>query len=699
MNRGGARSHDLAPLFLLGTMVNTKTQPGLAPMEKPASAAAAATNEGGAPGFNRVEAVLTALCALFLASGWIADGLGVAALYHTALFVGAYLTGGYVGTVTALQALRERRLDVNVLMIVAAVGAASIDYWAEGAMLLFLFSLSNTLQSYAMDRSRNAIRALMKLRPNEALRRAADGTERIVPIEELAIGDLIVVKPGERIAMDGRVSAGASAVDQSAITGESMPIDKMTGDDVFAGSVNGNGVMVVSVTRLAQDTTLARVIQLVEQAQGRKAATQRFLDEFEPKYAIGVILLSVVTLAVSYLVLEHSWDVSFYRAMTLLVVASPCALVISTPASILSAIANAARNGILFKGGSFLEQAASIRALAFDKTGTLTLGKPRVTDVVAASEVLGEKWFDAEFFQHLNPSGPSTPEHATAEELLGLAASVEQHSEHPLGDAILNAAVQRAAQVTEVSEVTALPGQGVSGTVNGAQIMIGNKRMMEAVNMVWPEPMRRAARGLEAQGKTVVGVSRNNHPLGFIAFADTIRPNALETLNALRARGIKRIVMLTGDTHRVATSVAQELEIDEYYADLLPQDKVALIERLARQDAVAMVGDGVNDAPALAVSHLGVAMGAIGSDVALETADVVLMRDDLMRLPYLVDLAQRTRRIVWQNIAFALTVIVVLILSVFAITLPLPVGVVGHEGSTLIVVLNGLRLLRTGRKS
>jgi Cd2+/Zn2+-exporting ATPase len=583
-------------------------------------------------------------------------------------------------------------------MIVAALGAASIDYWAEGAMLLFLFSLSNTLQSYAMDRSRNAIRALMKLRPSEALRRAADGAEQVVPIEELAIGDRIVVKPGERIAMDGRVSAGASAVDQSAITGESMPIDKMTGDDVFAGSVNGNGVLLVTVTRLAQDTTLARVIELVEQAQGRKAATQRFLDEFEPKYAIGVIVLSVVTLAVSYLVLNHSWDVSFYRAMTLLVVASPCALVISTPASILSAIANAARHGILFKGGSYLEQAASIRALAFDKTGTLTMGKPRVTDVIAASQVLGEKWFDAEFFRRLDPQGPSTPEHASPDELLVLAASVERHSEHPLGDAILAAAAQRALEVVEVSGVTALPGQGVSGNVNGALVKIGNKRMMEAANEVWPEPMRRAARGLEAQGKTVVGVSRNSHPLGFIAFADTIRPNALETLEALRARGVKRIVMLTGDTHRVAASVAQELKIDEYYADLLPHDKVTLIERLARQDAVAMVGDGVNDAPALAVSHLGVAMGAVGSDVALETADVVLMRDDLMRLPYLVDLAQRARRIVWQNIAFSLTVIVVLILSVFAITLPLPVGVVGHEGSTLVVVLNGLRLLRTGKK-
>ncbi len=676
-------------------MINTKLQPRLTPNENLSKQKNETASETSPYQFNRVEAFLTVLCALFLIAGWIADALGTAMWLHTALYIGSYLTGGYVGTYTALRALREWRLDVNVLMIVAAIGAASIDYWAEGAMLLFLFSLSNTLQAYAMDRSRNAIRALMKLRPNEALLRAPDGTEKIVPIEQLQIGDCIIVKPGERIAMDGRITAGASAVDQAAITGESMPVEKTVGDDVFAGTVNGNGVMEIAVTRLAQDTTLARIIDLVEQAQGRKAATQRFLDEFEPKYAIGVILLSIITLVVSYFVLQHPWGESFYRAMTLLVVASPCALVISTPASILSAIANAARNGILFKGGSYLEQAATIRAIAFDKTGTLTSGKPRVTDVIAASDVLGEKWFDTDFFQHLDPQGPTTPERCAADELVLLAASVERHSEHPLGDAILAEAQRRNVEWIEVSDVTALPGLGVTGTVNGAQIQIGNKRMMEGANQVWPEPLRRAARDLEAQGKTVVGVSRNNHPLGFIAFADTIRPNARQVLDALRARGIKRVLMLTGDTRRVAAAVANELNITEYYADLLPQDKVALVERIAKQESVAMVGDGVNDAPALAVSHLGVAMGAIGSDVALETADVVLMRDDLMRLPYLLDLARRARRIVWQNIAFSLSVIVVLILSVFAITLPLPIGVVGHEGSTLLVVLNGLRLLRT----
>ncbi len=673
-------------------MFNSNTKPRLGASAKRQTQEAVETPQYE---FNRGEAFLTAFCLFFMVAGILADNLGAPHWLGVGLFVGAYLTGGYVGTRTALQALREKRLDVNGLMIVAAVGAASIGYWAEGAMLLFLFSLSNTLQAFAMERSRNAIRALMKLRPNEALRRAADGAEKIVPIEELQIGDLILVKPGERIAMDGRIAQGASAIDQSAITGESMPVERAPGDEVFAGSVNGQGALEIHVTRLAQDTTLARVIELVEQAQGRKAQTQRFLDEFEPKYAIGVIGFSALMLIVAYFGLGMSWDASFYRAMTLLVVASPCALVISTPASILSAIANAARNGILFKGGSYLEQAASVGSIAFDKTGTLTLGKPRVTDVVAAADVLGDKWFDAIFFQQLNPLGPSTPERCTAEELLVWAASVEKRSEHPLGNAIVLEAQRRNLVLTQVDDLFAIPGQGVTGTVDGALVQIGNKRMMAAANQIWPEPMRRRARELELDGKTVVGISRNNHPIGFIAVADTLRPQAREALDALRARGIKRLIMLTGDTRRVAVAVARQVGVDEVYADLLPQDKVTLVERLAQQNATAMVGDGVNDAPALAVSHLGVAMGAIGSDVALETADVVLMRDDLMRLPYLIDLARRARRIVWQNIGFSLTVIAVLIVSVFVVTLPLPLGVVGHEGSTLIVVLNGLRLLRS----
>lgn len=654
---------------------------------------------GGAslPDFNRVEAVLTLLCGLFMVGGLLADARGAPALLHNALFVGAYITGGFFGTIGALKALTHRQIDVNFLMIVAALGAAVIDYWAEGAMLLFLFSLSNTLQAFALDRSRHAIRALMTLRPREARLQSPDGTERMIPIESLQLGDLLIVKPGERIPMDGRIIAGSSAIDQAAITGESMPVDKGAGDDIFAGTLNGQGALEIQVTHLAADTTLAKVIQLVEQAQTRKAATQRFLDEFGPRYAIGVLTTAGLLIIIPFFILGQPWNFVFYRAMTFLVVASPCALIISTPAAILSAIANGARNGILFKGGSYLEQAASITAVAFDKTGTLTRGKPQVTDVIAASDVLGSAWFDERFFAALDPHGPATPERCTADELLRLAASVERRSEHPLGDAIVAAAGKRELFLSDVSELRAVTGQGVFGTVEGNEIQIGNRRLFDQADEVWPEPLRRCARKLEAEGKTVVGVSRNHHPIGFIALADALRPEANATLDQLRSIGVKRIIMITGDARRVASAVARDLNIDEVHSDLLPEQKVEFLERLSKQSPAAMVGDGVNDAPAMAVSSLGVAMGAVGSDVALETADVVLMRDDLTRLPYMFNLSRRARRIVWQNIGFSLAVIATLILSVFIVQLPLPLGVVGHEGSTLLVVLNGLRLLKNPR--
>lgn len=648
-------------------------------------------------GLDRLEVTLTAVCTVCLATGWLGGFFGMPATLQTLLYIGAYLSGGFFGTVNGLKALARRQINVDFLMVLAALGAATIGDWAEGATLLFLFSLSNTLQTYALDRSRRAIRALMELRPNEALLRLPDGTEQLVPIEDLNIGDVIIVKPGERIPMDGRVTAGSSAVDQAAITGESMPVEKSRGDEVFAGTVNGQGALEIKVTRPAADTTLAKIIQMVEQAQTRKAPTQRFLDEFEPKYATGVIVMTILTILVPYFVLQQSWESVFYRAMTLLVVASPCALVISTPASILSAIANAARNGVLFKGGVYLEQAATLSVVAFDKTGTLSLGRPAVTDVVTAAEVLGDAWFNAAFFASLVPPGPATPERCSREELLRLAASVERYSEHPLGDAIVEAAETCGTGVDEVEDLQAVPGQGVVGRVNGHEVRIGNPRFFEQVHQVWPEPLRARARELEAAGKTVVGVSRDNHPIGFIALADRIRPEAPAALAALRELGVQRIVMITGDSRRVAEAVANQLEIDEFYSELLPAQKVALVERLSRQRPVAMVGDGVNDAPAMAVSSLGVAMGAAGTDVALETADVVLMSDDLTRLAYLIELSRRARRIVWQNIAFSLGVILVLIVLVFLVRLPLPLGVVGHEGSTLTVVANGLRLLRTPR--
>ncbi|MGB0388003.1 MAG: heavy metal translocating P-type ATPase [Ardenticatenaceae bacterium] len=672
-------------------------------------------------GLTRAELVLTIICTVALAIGFFGGFLGLPENVQIGFYVVAYLSGGFFGTIEGVKALREFELNVDFLMVLAALGAATIGEWAEGATLLFLFSLSNTLQAYALDRSRNAIRALMDLRPPEATVRRPDGTDVLVPLDELKVGDIILVKPGERLPVDGRVRSGSSSIDQAAITGESIPVDKAAGDDVFAGTVNGKGALEIRMTKSVEDTTLAKIIQMVEQAQTRKAPTQRFLDDFEPKYATGVVGIVILAILIPYFLLGEPFDSVFYRAMTLLVVASPCALVISTPASILSAIANAARNGVLVKGGAYLEQIASLDAIALDKTGTLTTGRPHVTDVVVAQDVLGEAWFDQTFFERLQPSGPSTPDRCTVDDLLQLTASVERLSEHPLGEAIVRAAQEKGLSYLEVHNLQSVTGQGVIASVEGHEVRIGNKRLfrspasrpaytplppsrgeppnsggqsIQGGQQIWPEPLRTQARELEAQGKTVVGISRDNRPLGFIALADTVRPDAKATIDKLREQGITRIIMLTGDTSRVAAAVAKELEIDEFYGDLLPDQKVEKVRQLSKQTSVAMVGDGVNDAPALATANVGVAMGGAGTDVALETADVVLMADDLTKLPYAIELSRRARRIVWQNIAFSLGIIVMLILGVFFINLPLPLGVVGHEGSTLIVVANGLRLLR-----
>ncbi len=654
------------------------------------------TEETEEQGLDKIEVILTIICGVSWLGGWLGGLPGlISPEVQLGLYVVSYLSGGYFGVLKGVNALRRFELNVDFLMVLAALGAASIGEWAEGATLLFLFSLSNTLQSYALDRSRKAIRALMDLRPPEALVRRPDGKEVLVPVEALQLGDRVIVKPGERMPIDGKVVAGHTTVDQSAITGESMPVEKDKGDDIFAGTVNGNGAIELTVTRLAADTTLAKIIQMVEQAQTRKAPTQRFLDEFEPKYALGVITGTILMIIAPYYVLNQPFDEVFYRAMTLLVVASPCALVISTPASILAAIANAARNGILFKGGAYLEQAATLSAIAFDKTGTLTTGKPVVADIIPASDLLGDAWFDADFFAQLQPKGVDTPVRCSLDELLTVAASAERHSEHPLASAILSAADARALPLQTVENLQAITGQGIVATLDGDEVRVGNTRLIEASRQVWPAPLLARARHLEAQGKTVVYVSQGNHPLGMLTLADVIRAEAPVALARLQDSGVKRIVMLTGDSRRVAEAVAGQLGIVEVYAELLPEQKVEIVEKLTEQGNVAMVGDGVNDAPAMAVSSLGIAMGGAGTDVALETADVALMADDLSRLPYVVDLAKRARRIVWQNIGFSLAVIVVLILSVLFFSLPLPLGVVGHEGSTLLVVANGLRLLRT----
>ncbi|HYW36159.1 MAG TPA: heavy metal translocating P-type ATPase [Balneolaceae bacterium] len=622
-------------------------------------------------------AVLTVLATISLAVGFIGSISGFLSQRTVRLFyMATYVTGGYAGTIQSFRVLMRFKINVDVLMILAAAGAAAINKWVGGATLLFLFSLSNTLQYYAMGRSRKAIRSLMKLRPDKALVRSEDGTETYRPVDKLSIGEIIVVKPGERIPIDGEVKSGVSSVDQAAITGESAPVTKEPGSEVFAATMNKDGVLEIKVTRLSSDTTLAKIIRLVEEAQAQKAETQRFLDAFESPYAIGVILSTIGLILIPYFIFHQDFDPTFYRAMTVLVVASPCALIISTPASILSAIANAARNGILFKGGAYLEQAADITTIAFDKTGTLTTGQSKLTRVVS-------------FMNHDGSVSHSE------DDILALAASAEEHSEHHLGGAIVREAQQRDIQFQKAENVKAVVGKGVAATIGSDRIEVGNRKLFDDSLKQMDADKLTKADELEASGNTVIYVSRNQNLIGLLIFSDQIRDQAPHTLDELRRMGIKKFIILTGDLDEVARTVADQLHIDRYYAQLLPEQKVEVIQEITQNEAVAMVGDGVNDAPALASSHIGIAMGAVGTDVALETADVVLMADDLTKLPYVINLARRARRVVWQNIIFSLSVIVFLIFFVFLYDLPLPLGVVGHEGSTLVVVLNGLRLLRS----
>jgi len=633
----------------------------------------------------RVEASLTAATLALLLTSYAGHALGWPGRLLLVIHVAAYVTGGWFGIRAAAASLREGRLNIDFLMILAALGAAAIDRWHEGTTLLFLFSLSNTLQDYAMQRSRDAISGLLKLRPTQACVRR-DGIESRVPIESLRAGDIMIVRPGEMLAADGVVRLGLSDLNEASITGESVPVEKGPGEPVFAGSINGEGALEVELTRAASDSTLARITQLVESAQSQKARTQRFLDTFESFYAVGVVMASALAIAVPVLLLRHPFADSFYRAMVLLVVASPCALVISTPASILSAIANGARRGVLFKGGAHLENLAETRVVAFDKTGTLTHGRLRVTDVVTAER---------------------TAPGIDADGVLAAAAALESRSEHPISHAILSAARARGLRIPDLSDFKNLPGRGVHARADGFLLWIGGERMYREHGESVPEDLLARKAELERQGKTVLVLHRElerrgsigTHEvsggwLGLIAVADTVRDDAAACVRRLRELGVQRVIMLTGDNPDVAAEVARQTGVDEYLADLLPEEKVDAVRRLReRYGAVLMVGDGVNDAPALAVANVGAAMGAAGSDVALETADLVLMSDDLGRIPYALELARRSRRIVWQNICFALAVIIVLIVSTFGFSLPLPLGVVGHEGSTLLVVANGLRLL------
>jgi Cd2+/Zn2+-exporting ATPase len=602
------------------------------------------------------------------------------------LYASAYIFCGQYGVRSAIASLREWTLDVDVLMVLAALGAAVVGAPFEGALLLFLFSFSNVLQRHALERTQRAIESLLTLRPEKALRRH-DGQTELVSIEDLDLGDVVIVRPGELIPVDGTVVEGSSHIDESSLTGESMPVEKTLGAGVFAGTLNQSGGLEVSVEKRAEDSTLARMVKLVAEAQAEKSGTQRFLEKAEQGYAAGVIGFTILVLCVPWLIWGEGFDAAFYRAMTIMVVASPCALVISTPATVLSAIGGAARRGILIKGGSHLETAARIDIACFDKTGTLTVGKPSVTDILTATG------------RESPADGPLSPEAAS---LLRTCAALESKSEHPLAFAIVAAAKAAGLPIGEAVAFQSFTGMGAEAEVGGVRCLVGSERFFSEGRAAGMERFTARAAALQATGKTCIWMGRRDgdtiSALGVFALADTLRPEARTIANALHGLGVKKIIMLTGDQTAVARSIAQQAGIDEFRAELLPADKVEAIRQLKQEGVVMMIGDGVNDAPALATAHLGVAMGAAGTDIAMETADIVLMGDKLENIPALVGTARHARRVLVQNLTFASGVIVLLIAAALGLALPLPLGVVGHEGSTVLVCLNGLRLLAKNRR-
>jgi Cd2+/Zn2+-exporting ATPase len=622
-------------------------------------------------------AVLTGACLVLFIAGSVAGRLGAANAVVDAMFLASAVLGGWFTARSTFAALSRFEFDVNLLMLLAAAGAAAIGYVAEAAVLMFLFSLSNTLEVYTMGRTRRALHALLNLRPARALVRR-DGREQEVEADAVRVGETVIVKPGEAIPVDGNVTRGESLVDQASLTGESVPVTKVTGDKVFAGTLNQQGALELIATRVAANSALARIVSLVQEAQEKKSRAEELAEVAGRYYTVVVMVAATLMLLLPPLLLHHEWRASLYRAMTLLVVASPCALVIATPATILSAIANAARNGILFKGGAFLEALGRVRLVALDKTGTVTHGRFEVTDVVALSG-------------------------ATERDLLSWAASAEKRSPHPLAQAVVREAESRGIQVTPAESLTNQLGKGLVAVAGGVAIEVGTPELFVTLGVPAPEPAIALVRRFSAEAKTPMIVRRGD-AWGVIAAADRVRANAVTTVRALRAAGIQRTALLSGDSVPTVRAIGAQAGIDELHGELLPEDKVRVIGELEqRYGAAAMVGDGVNDAPALARATVGIAMGGIGSDAAMESADVVLMGDDLMALPYAISLAQRARRVVFQNLVIACGVMAVLVTWVFLGlhtpfgALKLPVAVSGHEGSTVVVILNGLRLLRGGR--
>lgn len=626
--------------------------------------------DGSSSIFDRIrphaELIAAITSGVLIAAGWILDKSG-AETASVISYMLAFLIGGFAKAKEGIEStIENKELNVEMLMIFAAIGSAVIGYWTEGAILIFIFAMSGALETYTMNKSHKEISSLMKLQPEEALR-ITSGLEERVHVSELVVGDLILVKPGERVPSDGKITKGTTTIDEAAITGESIPVSKGLNEDVFAGTVNLNGSITVEITKPSDETLFQKIIQLVQSAQSEKSPSQLFIERFEGRYVKVVLIVVVLMMFVPHFVLGWTWNETFYRAMILLVVASPCALMASIMPATLSAISNGAKHGILFKGGVHLENLSHLTAIAFDKTGTLTKGKPEVTDVLVKEGI-------------------------HKEEVMIKIASIESHSNHPLAQAIVNYVKAEINQeLIHPESIEDVPGWGVTAHFEGEDWKIGK------AGFVGKEEAERFADGaaihLSSEGKTNVFVQCNNELVALVALKDVVREETKQAIDLLKSKNIYT-VMLTGDSEKTANAIAAESHVEEFIAECLPEEKVEEVKKLKKTFGnVAMVGDGINDAPALATANVGIAMGE-GTDVALETADIVLMKNDLPRIAEAISLSERMNKIVKQNIVFSILVIMVLIASNFLQFLDLPYGVIGHEGSTILVILNSLRLLK-----
>jgi Zn2+/Cd2+-exporting ATPase len=633
----------------------------------------------------RTELIFAIICGGFLAVGFALSFFkGLSPFVSIGCYMAAYLSGGFFTTKEAIDGISKGKFEIDFLMLVAAIGAAFLGQWAEGALLLFLFSLGHSLEHYAMEKARKSIAALAALAPKTALLKKGNDVVE-VDIEELQPGDVIVIKPNSKISADGFVIQGSSSVNQAPITGESIPVDKTPVEDVnmnpenadkldakyrvFAGSINGSEALEIRVTKIASNSTIARLVKLVNEAQTQKSPTQTFTDKLE-KYYVPSVLILVVLLLFAFLVRDEPFSDSFYRAMAVLIAASPCALAISTPSAVLSGVARAARGGVLIKGGKPLEDLGSLTAIAFDKTGTLTEGKPKLTGVYPMNDV-------------------------TEEELLEIVIAVEKLSDHPLAAAIVKGGMEKIKRdVQPATNVSAIHGRGIKADYNGAAIHIGNKELFTEKNNQLPAELKTKVEDFEKQGNTSMLIQQNEKFIGIITLMDVARTDAKSTLADLRRSGIRKMIMLTGDNQQVADAIANEIGITDAWGNLMPEQKVAAIEKLRHDEKkVAMVGDGVNDAPAMAKSTVGIAMGAAGSDVALETADIALMADKLGNLPFAIGLSRKAHAIIRQNLVISLGMVLLLIPLTISGIAHIGPAVIGHEGSTLVVVFNALRLL------